>query len=387
MSDDVESQSLAQQVASEAKRKGTKKLLSNPLFWKAVIIGGAVILGVIFVISIVSAFVSIFARDTYDDENGTISSLYGIQGDKFYGARFIYKDDHLANQEMKDTYLEFTYKILTDLNSNITDINIELSADYKTDTLTQNVTTAYANALTEKTNKTIEENVAEITHFGFTDAQITIIIPSIAKTLVSSGIETPEEDIKKELNNLVADQSYAKYKNVCDKLFVYDRLLEDDDAVLEEMPKKNYVAMIYMPKQNVTISSASYRFIVEQGYGANVELKLKNGSSFSSLAPLTNVDFSWYDDGDYELYEADKLNVHLTTFTAINTANLNELENPLSIYSLLGSGLYETYFNAVETGEYTSQNLINNVKTNDYMYLEMSSLDAFNFAEYLVEYE
>lgn len=382
---------VANKVGKAIKSVG-KKIVANPLFWKFLLFALGIIAGMLILVVMISAIFSLFLIDSYDKNNGTISSVQGINGDKFYGARFLYKDDETASYEIQDDYLKFTYTILTDSSID----GITLSSDYKTDETVVTIATSFANSLANlpqdetssptTTNYTFEQSTKIINHFGFKNEEVVIVIDSIANSIYNKGVSSRTlEEIKTTLSQTVENSKYDKYKKVCDKIFVYDYILDEKDASLEDLPKKNYVGFVFMPKEDVILKSTSFRFVVDGGYGVNTLIKFKNNSEITNLTEETNVDITWYDQGEYKTLDTKDINLSLSKFTAINMSNLSELETPVSIRTMLNEEKFQLYFNAIE-GEYSSINLMDNINTTNYLYLTFSSFDPFNFAEYVTEY-
>lgn len=158
----------AKKAAGKAVGGAAKSILANPITWKILLILGIVLLVFILIVAIISAIVYAITSTDYDAENGLLSSMYGISGDKFYGARFIYRDDEAANAEIIDDYMKFTYNILTDTASD-TGLIISLSAEYLNDLYVKEIATSFANDLIEnkQTELTIAQCVERIDHFGF----------------------------------------------------------------------------------------------------------------------------------------------------------------------------------------------------------------------------
>lgn len=386
-------------VKSAITKLGSK-LVANPLFWKIVLIILAVLLGAIIIAVFVSAILSLFVVDSYNKENGTISSLYGISGDKFYGARMLYKDDEKASVEIKDNYLKCTYSLLKDISQNGITFTFSLDEDYSKNENIIKIATNFASSLVNKqelaksseyvsTDYSLEQSTVIIDHYGFKNDEVVLVLESIAKTIKDNNyVENTiqESTVLSKLQVEFAKEAYSSYKNVCDKIFVLDYIFNSEDSTLENLQKKDYVGFVYMPKQDVTIKTASFVFVVDGGYGTNVTFNKTTNSITETIKPTTNVDITWYDDGDFKiLYEDDEFNENISQFTAINGGNINELSTDISIYSMLANNLYLTYFKQFE-GEISAENLLQNINSNNYVYLQFDSQFAFNFAEYIVEY-
>ena len=380
------------QNVANAMRMLTSKLKSkaalNPLTIKIILIT-AVVLVVVFLLFIcVSAVISMFTFDGFDRTKLTINSLDGITGNKFYGVRFLYKDDNQAIIDLKENYVAFTISLIDDVNSNASEtITISENKSEKIEI----IVTAFSNELAKNidnnfTDGSLEDSLKIIDHFGFTTEEFKIVINSIADTIVTNNYSSLEKDIiQNKLNGQLNNSKYNEYKQVCDKLYVKDYIL-DSNSTLKDMAKENYVGIIYMPKENVTINSASFIFVVDQGYGTKTELKLYNNSNSTSVAPETQIDVTWYkNSSDFKTYDAENINTNLTKFNAINNANTKELEQETSIYKLLKNGSYSTYFKQIE-GNLNVENLLNNINTENYLYFQCDSQYSFNWAEYSVEY-
>lgn len=407
-----------------------KKIFKNPLFWKILLIAIGVLAVLLLFIVIIGSVVAIFTYNPFNFSTGKMSSLFGMNGDAFYGARFIYKDDDAAAQEIVDSYKTFTYQILLDVkgdygegdNAYTVELNISNITTQKenseavksiTQTYALNLATNYV-AEGETAPSTLEDSAKIIDHFGFTEDEVTIVIDSVVDSLVSNsyitvtakkgGASGPSNDsLKSDLNNnlgnKVKDTNVSIYKQIttpCDKVFVYDYFLKDDTSGLEELEKHNYIAMVYMAKKDVTILEASYRFLVEGDEKVYVALKSKLNGTTSNIAPLTEVDASWYQDEEFTDYEAENINIPLKQFTALNSSNQTELSQPQSLNSLIANNSYSIYFAnpAVDANNNVSYlstednpiNWIELINADNFMFVECQAQQPFLMAEFNVEY-
>lgn len=386
---------LQKTVGKAAKKSGKaagKAITSNPIFWKILLIVLIVIVVIVLIVLIVAAIVWYVTKSDYDPEAGTLSSINGIAGDKFYGARFIYQDDEAANLEIQDDYLKLTYNILNDTKSQ-TGLTISLAADYATDENILEITTNYANALVgnESSSQTIDQCINSIDHFGFTQDEVIIVFDSIANTIKTNAWASASvTKIKSALEDKYEETSYQSYKNVTPKIYVWDYILDGKKDTLEKLPRKDYFGFIFMPKQTITMTSASFIFVIDGGYGVDVCLKHQTSgqSDPTPLGDSRNANVTWfYDEHMQDFYECT-FNIKLDTFEAIDT-NTSTLTTPTSIYTLLENNTYSNYF--TQTEDYNGLTLIQNVATSNYIYLELDNKDEdksqFNFAEQLVEYK
>lgn len=391
---------IAEKAKAATKVVGMKlaKIFKNPLFWKITLVGLIFLVCLVLVDVVVSTVTAFFSFDTFNKSTGKMSSLHGVNGDSFYGARFIYKDDEKASIEMIEDYKQLAYTLVVDVkdyleikDSQGQTINLE---NYPNLPLYNTIATNFSIELAKKQDKsftgtTIEESTKIVDHFGLKNDEFTIVLNSVASTLKNNNVivdSSSEEDVLNKLNDSFEKEKYSKYKTAFDKVYVKDYLLKDSESVIEDIEKQNYLGMIYMPKTNVIFKEASYGFVVPENAEISVELKQKTNTDIKTLKEKTKVDSSWYTEDDCEIYEADNLNVILTTFTAINSSNINELENPKSIYSLKQNNAYNLFFKTTENNIYTNLTWIEMINSNNYMYLETISDVPFNMAEYVVEY-
>ena len=369
--------------------KAVLKLMKNPLFWKILLIVLIVLLCIALIAGIVVLILGIFDYDAYDKENALISAPYGIAGDSFYGARYIYEDKQAAALELEDYYLKPSYEILDDVDNTANLVTYTLSADYKTDETTALVAKDFVNALAQTTNLELVSAAENIQHFGLSSEDWTLVIDSVASTIANNwlGSGKSEADIETAVQNATSGSDYANYSKIYSTYFVWDYILDGKSDTIKNVPKKNYVGYIYMPKKEVMLESISYVFIVDGGYGAEVQIKHKTGSgSIEQIGETQTALVDWYVDDELEKWiEYNDVNRTITTFEAINSGNLTALTTATSVHSLINSGAYSNYFNDT-LNDYSSQALLENVKANNYFYLQMSSLQTYNFADYIIEY-
>lgn len=372
-------------VASKAK-----KIFTNPLFLKIAIGFLIAILAFVFIAGIISAITSIFNPDTYDESSGMLGPLYSIQNDKFYGARVIYEDNVQTSTEIKEIYLKFTYNILQDLNNNGVEIS-GLTEDYQNNANIIKITTNFAKGLALNNNEgsdasSLESSIENISHYGFTDEEVSIVFDSIANTIKNENLSSVDiSTIKTNLNNSYTDDKYAINKMILPRVIVKDYILSEANSEIPALNKQKYLGYVFMPKQEVTFDDLSFMFVVNEPNTIEVELKQFQNGTVQTLCPKTTVDHTWCKDNDFEIYEMEEGTPSVTQFTAINQANVQELANGVSLYSLIKNDIYSTYFKTID-GEYTAEKLLTNINSENYIYLQTSCGTAFNLAEYITSY-
>lgn len=399
-----QAQNIGNKLKNTAKKTGNKikqafsnsaksiaKVVKNPIFWKAFLIVGCIILIFLAVLIIFDIIATAFTTNPFNPVNGTMGSVFGIQNDKFYGARLIYEDTETTNEEIKDVYLKFTQSILIDINNDGANVLIDLKT-HNNNQLTILVTN-FAKELALNTNPTatinsIDDSLSIITHYGFNEDEANIVFNSIASDIKNSSISSSEKsELTTKMQTAYSNEKYAIIKKALPRIIVQDKLFENGKSDIEDLTREKYLGYVFMPKDNVTFKTLSFRFVVNQNHTAEVELKHYTQSGIQTIKEKTTIDYSWYNVSTKEFtdYEITNLAEEVTPFTAINTANIQEISNGASLYYLFANNLYSTYFKEFE-GEYTGQNLLENINSENYIYLQCSNDGAFNLAEYITEY-
>ena len=359
----------------------------SPFVIKLVIIGAAVLIGACFTFALISGLISLFSPPSYDPESGELSSYAGVNGTKFYGVRFIYKDETASATQISSDYLKLTHSLILDAKNSSLNISLALTQEYNQDANIALITTEYANLLAGTTNQTLLECAGKINHFGLTNDQVTIVINSIASSLVNHSFTTETQStLQNKMRELYAGDAYNSFKVVCDNIFLQDYLFANDDDSLQKLKQHNYIGAIYMPKEQVTITNASYALVLEQGDTTTIELKLKNNNEITSVIPQQTADSTWFGNNDFKVYENDSnMNLTLNQFTAINTET-PALQDATPLNKLLIDGTYSTYFSNTDNN-YSGANLLQNVNSENYLFLEFNTSASFNFAEYIIDFD
>lgn len=371
-----------------------------------------IILVVILVVGlIVSAIMGIFGGGGSGGGNG-MSSVFGITGEQFYGARLIYENEEQSKADMLKSFAGIFGEVesaVETANGNI-DITINLPTDdYDYLTLDETAfSTEYPDAYQimfdlssliaendlvegEALGTTMSENLDLIKYFGY-NSELTPEMASIISEYINTNdlytIENSDETtdtssyeslITSETLNVLSEE---KYNIRTEKLYVKDYILEGDNT-MQNIPKENYKYMIFMPKQNVTFTYFSFVF-VDIDYN-NFELTLQNAGSSVNF---TSRQFTTEGDGGVSyLYETSlNLNVSASTFTDIDTNNLSALSEGLSVYEIVNSELNSEIYLTDLSAEniVTTDTNIKTIKVNG-LNAEFNSDNAFYFMEYMTE--
>ncbi len=358
-------------------------------YWWVFLIIAAVIIVLVAVIAVVSW---VYSAD-YDKENGTVSSVGGVTGDSFYGTRFMYYDKNYTSQDLANTYLEFTYNILKEVNKTAT-ISIDFSTSYETNTQINAICLSFASALSGGTETQLYAHTAVIDHYGFTNSEKDIVLENIANYVTSKGYTSMNEESTLAKLKTAYDAEMAYMKNVCKKILIKDYIL-DEGEYTTNIPKKDYFGFVYMPKQMVTLEKTAFIFVVDEGKQVQTKVMYSDGMGQTVLEEAT-ADSTWFVNGMMEkaLNVEDSPNYTLNEFTAIDTSNLTYLEEGKTLFQILRDGRFETYFkniniedlnkNKTETEDGTNEILLKNINTGNCMYVQMGADAPFNIAESFV---
>lgn len=155
--------------------------------------------------------------------------------------------------------------------------------------------------------------------------------------------EVSETLLENSIENMFAENA-DKYQVRTEKLFVKDFILEDDEMV-SGVEVKNYVALIFMPKENVTFTKFS--FYVEENDVAGINIS-KDGQQVEQLKK-DDANFKINDDDpDKYHYYVNSTTLSADAFANIDTANVEALAEGLSLIEIVKTLNYETYLKLAE---------------------------------------
>ena len=181
--------------------------------------------------------------------------------------------------------------------------------------------------------------------------------------------------------------------------FVKDYIIENSDDAVKDITKQNYLAYIFMPKQDINIVETNFCIVVDENQTVALKLvkqdvndvTIENATGTTNLTDEKIADASWVKDNKIETsFESGKVNAQVSEFTAINQDNLQALTTATSIFKMLKNNIYTTYFNEIANNlssqtKYTAQALISNIKTQNYVYLKLQPTNSFLLAEMVTE--
>lgn len=346
-----------------------------------------------------------------DDEGGGnkgAASPFGMKGDKFYGGRVVYRDDVLAQNGLIEQYVdvfesavenlqtttftetvcgtEYEVKLTINLTLPAEDFNYEnldlttFATDYPQlyNIVVDMAKLSYRvdNNVTDNAEIPVEltEILKGVKYFGFNDKMIgesideeddEVNIIEIVYTILKSNILIQEkekgtasefqeatnvtiENIDDNIREKVVSAiNVAENKIRTEKLFIKDIILDGDDKYMEGIEKKNYVALIYLPKQDVEFDYVSYMITVDKD--AEFTAVLSNNGSEISL--IKGEGENWSTDEETETTELtytfkskENLGQTASVSDVVNTADLNKFSSPSSLFKIVtNSSDYTTF--------------------------------------------
>ena len=124
---------------------------------------------------------------------------------------------------------------------------------------------------------------------------------------------------------------------------------------MEGIEKKNYVALIYMPKQTVNFDFVSYMITIDKT--AEFNIVLSNNGSVISLTKGEGEDWSSGDDSSaeeerneltYKFDSAKNLNQTAAVCDVINSNELDKFTKPTSLFEVVNKAAnYEVYLKQI----------------------------------------
>ncbi|MBO5954702.1 MAG: hypothetical protein J6Q13_01890 [Clostridia bacterium] len=390
------------------KTKNTSKMLSSSPALFYVAIGALIIFLIICIISVIG---SILGTD-----GGKPSSQYGITGADFYGARMVYINDEKATQNMVEDYVEIVEKSIEEIQSinsaTISSetytfnakVNIDLPTDYDYSTFTQETETAFASAelysiilelskvvyLADNgvaySGTSLTESLNGAKYFGFAnkDAFLTQLATSISSKISIENVKNfagevvDDSAIISQISNSIAENlkielNSADYSNLfirTEKLFVKDYILKTDDARISDIEEENYVAMIFMPKKNVTFTGFSFTISNTAFTDFKISMKV-NGEDVEMTTDNANI--SMNEGEEAYIYSSGSVDFEVTAF---DENNLNTLNEEMSLFDIVENVVdYSQYLqsstdaNSVEVWTYIHNGAVVQTENSEAFYL------------------
>lgn len=299
----------------------------GPIFAWMLFIGFFFFCALAFAAAIDSIFSSIFGGG---GSGGGMNSQFGADGNNFYAVRLVYKDDEQASKIILNDYANIVYGALEKIDStNDYTININVTipadktADFNPETADEKIKNLMG-VLTEKayvydnpnyaslgvdiSTLTLAEKAKNIKYFGVDSALIGQFKTEIVENFIlfnfntAGGVlsytkineESSIDDAQVKANIQAALNTYFDNLNNkrSEKYFVKDCALSGDGK-LTNVEQKEYVAMMYLPRKNVTFKTIKF-----QVYGVNtadfsIDFNGRNYKSFEEW-PINDGNTSYY---------------------------------------------------------------------------------------------
>lgn len=328
---------------------------------------GIIILAfVAFAAAIDSIFGGLFGGGSGGTGGGSMNSQFGADGNNFYAVRLVYKDDAQASKIILNDYANLVYNALENIDGTedySININVSIPADKTADfdeTTADEKIKNLINVLTEKayiydnpdyssegveiSTLTLNQKAEKIKYFGWDSALIgqfkTEIVDNFVLfnfnmidgvlTFTPTGENSVDEATVKANVQAALDAYFESLTTSrSEKYFVRDCALSGDGK-LTNVEQKNYVAMMYLPRQNVTFNTI--KFMV---YGADTNnFKIEfNGNEYSSFE-------DWQIDDENTAYEytiGQNLNF---SASAVSGFDASLASTPTALYKLVDKANY-----------------------------------------------
>lgn len=366
-------------------------------------------------------------------------SPFGGKGDKFYGMRTVYKDDEKASNELVTEYVDLITQansILVSTNIMVveggdektyevqTQIDVEIPENYnylldETDFKTNheklfNFVDGVATLVFEKDNptqavpETLLEKLNGIKYFGLTENllgdwetnnTVLNLINNLGYTYTATLNTVPVEEKSNELDAAVLDYFESKKESISallkqnnqirtEKLFVKDYIYEDANKGMEGVGIENYVAFIFMPKEDLVITKLSFMFSKidenfsetlsynEQDLGLQFDSKFGNDDMAISGSTEEEIDEAY-------IYYTNEMSLSVSKFEDISSTKLDLLKDGVSLSELIKlaneNSVDYTIYLTTKTDENTNEFLT--LKTNGIV-LEMQNSTPFVAVEF-----
>ena len=320
-------------------------------------LGPYALLVILAVILIVGIFVGICAlvQVEQDIADNGLTSTYGVNGESFYGVRLIYEDKEKEKLQFVADYEGYITAAISDIEQAYPeiDITLEIPEDYnyfgEDASVQKTLVTTIAGEVFKIDNPssqipaTLTEIVGGIKYFGINQDVHQVVAEAIYKYIndnnayQKSGEQELPSDVETAIANVV-NASVAKNVVRTEKLFIEDQIFEDSDDTLIIKNAKNYKAMIYMPKRNIT-----FNWFNVKAYRINkseFKIYIRNGNS----EPV-ELDYQYLEQNQYFYESAENLGISVAKyeFDAQNKVNgsLAELGKNVSTANLLAQAVDE----------------------------------------------
>lgn len=342
-----------------------------------ILIGVLILFLIIAVVAVIGSIVPSFFGDG-SEEGGTASSQFGVNGQDFYGTRVVYEDKGKAQTEMIENYINILQNSIESIENDTFDINVELvEEDFDFSTFDEtsfassypnnyqillNMVDVVYNYDIANSDETADEQlpmlekIDEIKYFGL-NSELAVEISSTISSYINehdlytyeSGAEGEGDDqvatIEQQITDGISNYFTANSFSRVEKYFIKDYIFDSADDMMQNIPVQDYVAMIFMPKNQVQFSKFS--FIVSQTNldTFNMYIQLDGQIVNFTASQLTSAE----DGGGSNMYESpDDLNLTAQVYQNISLTDLNYLSEGMSLFDIFNGELdYNIYLKSI----------------------------------------
>ncbi len=399
-------------LTAKKARKIYKVISSGPVLYY-VLIAALIIVLLIILAAIIGSIVGSAGMNQ--------ETVSGITGDDFYGARMVYVDENRSTSNIIEDYVELIvdgideteninsvtileqpYTVEIEININVPteyDYSMFVEEDFSGEYLSlYNIVYDIAKVVykidnaADFTGNSLVECVNGIKYFGIANIdEIASILANNfeqnldftakdnggAEVVETAILEAIKGEIKTETNNKLSTiLNNEDYLIRAEKLFVKDYILIGSEEMLSGIEKQNYVAMIFMAKNKVTLNQFS--FVISNTTFENFTINMTiNGNNYDVETDESNIALE--EDQEAYVYSTPSINVSVDEFEDIDTQNLNSLAEGLSLIDIVKNvddySIYLTGATDVNENEYLT------VKKNGAV-VNLYNTEAFNFVEW-----
>ncbi|MBE7076361.1 MAG: hypothetical protein E7374_00515 [Clostridiales bacterium] len=327
----------------------------------------------------------------------------------------------LAGSENSEESEEFDYKTLIDGTFSEQEIDANTKTELQnlkgiTDELVEFV---YKFDNAEGTETELNNKLKAIKYFGFNEAMnlpmgisITNLISNYIQKQTTEGVydflsvsyfdgtETKTTQNASEINGLVSGvlgstetvdsltDSFVldffddeTYKTRTEKLIIQDKNLASD-KMIEGIKAKNYVAMIYMPKTDVSMTLNNYRCLnIPEDFEIDL---MQNGVSLGDMTVLDDSDYAEKGENKLTTFEIQKP-ILLTKYEYVDESNLEQFKDATSLLDF-NVKMSELGFNLMNETTDDEGEKIKSLNILEGLVLRFNSSTPFMFAEGIITY-
>lgn len=266
-------------------------------FWYVYLIVLGVILLIIIIVAVVTAIGAFFNWKT-DPDNMKTNSF--ITSEHFYGTRSVYIDEKDLITAMELDYKQFSIELIENIKLDNPEIvvNIQLPELANGQKLTNDIdlddaidqymvkaiASIAATGSTGYTDTSFADLYSLIDVFGLTQEQLTMFKTHLSQYLESNSLLSGQSiniaNIVEDAFTVDADGEHdlSYITNLCEKVMIKDEIAGKEG--ISDIRERRYIASIYMPKHDISITHAVYTINGKSGiFAKHFQLIEENNSN------------------------------------------------------------------------------------------------------------